>query len=58
MNRPHPAPSLVPARVQPLLAAIVGCALVAMAAWYVASGGLAGGLVTTTPRPPPRCGSP
>jgi competence ComEA-like helix-hairpin-helix protein len=45
MNRPDPAPSLVPARVQPLLAAIVGCALVAMAAWYVASGRLAGGLV-------------
>lgn len=45
MNPREPAPAPVPARVQPLLAAIVGCALVAVAAWYVASGGLSGGLV-------------
>ena len=40
MNRPDPAPSLVPSRVQPLLAAAVACGLVAMAAWYLAAGGL------------------
>ena len=33
------------ARSQPLVAAAVACGLVAMAAWYVASGGLGGGLV-------------
>jgi len=44
---PHsdPTPSPIPSRVQPLLAAIVACGLVAVAAWYVASGGFSGGLV-------------
>ena len=45
MPAPDSPPSLVPARVQPLVAAVVVCGLVAMAVWYVAAGGLAGGLV-------------
>lgn len=52
MNRPDRAPSPLPSRVQPLLAAIVGCALAAMAAWYVASDGLSGGLVHHDAPPP------
>lgn len=35
----------LPARSQPLLAAIVAAAVLAMAVWYVRSGGLSGGLV-------------
>ena len=35
----------MPRRVQPLLAGLVAASLVAMAGWYVASGGLSGGLV-------------
>lgn len=35
----------LPARSQPLLAAILAAAVLAMAAWYGWSGGLAGGLV-------------
>lgn len=45
MDARDEAPRLLPARVQPLLAAAVACALAAMAAWYVAAGGLAGRLV-------------
>ena len=36
---------LLPSRSQPLVAALVATALVAMAAWYVAAGGPWGGLV-------------
>lgn len=42
---------LLPSRAQPLVAALVGAGLVAMAAWYVAAGGLRGGLVDYD-RPP------
>ena len=37
--------TVLPPRAQPLLAAAVACGLVAGAAWYVAAGGLSGGLV-------------
>ena len=47
------APSILPARSQPLVAAAVACALVAMAAWYVAAGGLRGGLVHHDAPPAP-----
>lgn len=35
----------MPRRGQPLIAGLLACGLVAMAAWYVAGGGLSGGLV-------------
>jgi competence ComEA-like helix-hairpin-helix protein len=45
MQTPVSDPEFLPARFQPLLAAVVGVALVAMAIWFVAVGGLRGGLV-------------
>jgi competence ComEA-like helix-hairpin-helix protein len=45
MSTPVPGPNQLPAHVQPLLAAMTACGLVAMACWFVASGGLRGGLV-------------
>ena len=45
MNAPHPAPSLLPPRVQSLLAAVTLCSLTGLAVWFVAAGGLGGGLV-------------
>ena len=42
----------LPARSQPLVAAAVTCGLVAMATWYVAAGGLRGGLVHHDAPPP------
>jgi competence ComEA-like helix-hairpin-helix protein len=45
MTEPDAGPSQMPRAVQPLVAAAVACALVGMAGWFVASGGLSGGLV-------------
>ena len=45
MNEPHPTPSLLPHRVQSLLAAATLCSLTGLAVWFVAAGGLGGGLV-------------
>ena len=45
MDAGNEAPRLLPARAQPLFAAAVACGLVATAGWYVAAGGLHGGLV-------------
>ena len=45
MNAPQPTPSLLPPRVQSLLAAATLCSLTALAVWFVAAGGLSGGLV-------------
>jgi len=45
MDARDDGPALLPARTQPLIAAAVATALVAMAAWYLAAGGLGGGLV-------------
>ena len=45
MQTPVSDPQFLPARFQPLLAAVVGVALAAMAIWFVAAGGLHGRLV-------------
>lgn len=45
MNAPDTARPLLPARAQPLLAAVLAACLAGGAAWYVAVGGLDGGLV-------------
>ena len=45
MNRPDSAATPIPARVQSLLAAVTASAVVALAVWFVAAGGLGGGLV-------------
>jgi competence protein ComEA len=45
MTQPDSGPSFLPAPSQPLLAAVAACGFVAMAAWFVAAGGLRGGLV-------------
>jgi competence ComEA-like helix-hairpin-helix protein len=45
MTAPQSSPSLLPARVQSLLAAVTLCSLTGLAVWFVAAGGLAGGLV-------------
>jgi len=45
MSTPDADSSLLPSRSQPLVALAVAVGLVAMAAWYVAAGGLRGGLV-------------
>jgi comEA protein len=45
MNEPPPTPLLLPPRVQSLLAAATLCSLTALAVWFVAAGGLGGGLV-------------
>lgn len=45
MDARDDGPTALPARSQPVIAAAVACGLVAMAAWYVASGGFRGGLV-------------
>ena len=42
----------LPARSQPLLAALLAASLAGMAGWYVASGGLSGGLVHHDAPPP------
>lgn len=47
-----PSPSPRSSRGQPLLAGLLACGLVAMAAWYVAGGGLSGGLVHHDAPPP------
>lgn len=54
MRLPASGPSPLPARAQPLIAAGVAVALVAMAGWFVGSGGLRGGLVhhDAAPTPP------
>lgn len=54
MRMTVPGPSLLPARVQPLIAAAVVVALAALAAWFVASGGLHGRLVHHDLPPEPR----
>ena len=45
MQTPVSDHQFLPARFQPLLAAVVGVALAGMAIWFVAAGGLRGGLV-------------
>jgi competence ComEA-like helix-hairpin-helix protein len=45
MTAPQSSPSLLPARVQSLLAAVTLCSLTGLAVWFVAAGGLGGGLV-------------
>lgn len=45
MQTPAPDSEFLPARFQPLLAAAVSVALAGMATWFVAVGGLRGGLV-------------
>jgi competence ComEA-like helix-hairpin-helix protein len=45
VNRIDSAASPIPARVQSLLAAATAAAVVAIAVWFVAAGGLRGGLV-------------
>lgn len=45
MDAGHEARELLPARVQSLFAAAVCCGLAALAVWFVAAGGLDGGLV-------------
>jgi competence protein ComEA len=45
VHTPDPTPSLLPPRVQSLLAAATLCSLTALAVWFVAAGGLGGGLV-------------
>lgn len=51
--RDEDAPAVLPSRYQPLLAALVFLWLVAMAAWFVAAGGLTGGLVHHDAPPAP-----
>ena len=45
MDARDDGPALLPARSQPLIAAAVAVGLAAMAVWFVAGGGLRGGLV-------------
>jgi competence ComEA-like helix-hairpin-helix protein len=45
VDSPDTAHPLLPARMQPLLAVILAACLAGSAAWYVAVGGLGGGLV-------------
>lgn len=45
MNAPDPTPALLPRRVQSLLAVATLGSLTAVAVWFVAAGGLGGGLV-------------
>jgi len=45
VTAPDSGPTQMPRGIQPLVAALVGCGLVGMAAWFVGSGGLGGGLV-------------
>lgn len=45
MDAPDDGHDALTVRSQPLIAAAVACGLAAIAAWYVASGGLRGGLV-------------
>ena len=52
MNAPNPTPAVLPPRVQSLLAAATLCALTALAVWFVAAGGLGGGLVHHDAPPP------
>jgi competence ComEA-like helix-hairpin-helix protein len=53
MSKPDPGPSILPAHVQPLLAALTGFGLVAIAGWYIAADGLRGGLVHHDAPPAP-----
>lgn len=52
MSLTDPSSSQLPGRVQPLIAGLLAIGLVAMAGWYVASGGLSGGLVHHDAPPP------
>jgi len=45
MTSPEPAAPLLPARSQPLVAGLVALGLAALGGWYLAAGGLRGGLV-------------
>jgi competence ComEA-like helix-hairpin-helix protein len=45
MTSPEPAAPLLPARSQPLVAGLVALGLAALGGWYLAAGGLQGGLV-------------
>ena len=53
MSQPDPETSFLPAPGRPLLAALTACGLAAMAGWFVAAGGLRGGLVQHDAPPPP-----
>jgi len=55
MNAPEESSPMLPARSQPLIAAAVAVGLVGMAVWFIASGGLHGGLVLHD-HPPPATG--
>ena len=45
MPHSEPTPAVIPGRAQPVIAGGVIAALVGMAVWFVAAGGLSGGLV-------------
>jgi competence ComEA-like helix-hairpin-helix protein len=53
-SMPHsePQPALIPTQSQPLIAGGVVLAVVAMAVWFLAAGGLSGGLVHYGSAPP------
>ena len=52
MPHSEPQPALIPERSQPLIAGGVVLAAVAMAFWFLAAGGLSGGLVHYGSAPP------
>ena len=52
MPHSEPQPALIPERSQPLIACGVVLAAVAMAFWFLAAGGLSGGLVHYGSAPP------
>jgi competence ComEA-like helix-hairpin-helix protein len=52
MKLADPSSGQLPRRVQPLVGGLLVLGLVAMAGWYVANGGLAGGLVHHDAPPP------
>ena len=52
MNAPNPTPAVLPPRVQSLLAAATLSAVTVLAVWFVAAGGLGGGLVHHDVPPP------
>jgi competence protein ComEA len=53
MPSPEADSLLLPSRSQPLVAVAVAVGLMALAGWYVAAGGLRGGLVSHDAPPPP-----
>jgi competence ComEA-like helix-hairpin-helix protein len=55
MSHSEPQPALIPTRLQPLIAGGVVLAVVALVIWFLAAGGLSGGLVRyeSAPQDPP-----